>query len=166
MEKRDYKEIASMAANGDTKAFSKLYETLYREMYYTAYYCLRDDADTERAILGTVKDGFAAVGRLHSELSFKVFMMKSLCARIKIYFKEYNSSKNKGTPPAKGEFYVKTDFEALEDSERLVLALYAGGRFSEEEIAAFTGFTAGSVKKRLSRAFDKMGIKVPKQQNK
>ncbi len=148
-----------MATNGDAKAFSKLYETLYREMYYTAYYCLRSDADTERAILGTVKDGFAAVGRLHSELSFKVFMMKSLCSRIKLCYKEYNTGKNRGALPSKGEFYVKADFAALDDNERLVLALYAGGRFSEEEISAFTGFTAGSVRKRLSRAFDKMGIK-------
>ncbi len=158
MEKREYKEIASMAANGDAKAFSRLYETLYREMFYTAYYCLRDEADTEQAILGTVKDGFAAVGRLHSELSFRVFMMKSLCARIRLRFKEYAGNRQSAAPLRTGAFDAKAEFAELPENERLVAALYAGGRFSVEEIAAFTGMTAGAVRKRLSRAFEKLGV--------
>ena len=43
MDKQKYKELQVMAANGDMKAFARLYETIYREMYYTAYYSLADD---------------------------------------------------------------------------------------------------------------------------
>ena len=35
MDKREYKELSELAANGGTKAFARLYETVYREMYYT-----------------------------------------------------------------------------------------------------------------------------------
>ncbi len=146
-----------MAANGDAKAFSKLYETLYREMYYTAYYSVNGEADADRAVLGTVKDGFAAIGRLHSELSFKVFMMKSLCARIKLCFKEYNADKKNGAYAANESPDAKAVFAALEYGERLTLALYTGGRFSEEEAAAFTGLTTGAVRKRLARAIVVIG---------
>ena len=45
MDKREYKELSELAANGGTKAFARLYETVYREMYYTAFYTLCDDAD-------------------------------------------------------------------------------------------------------------------------
>ena len=40
MDKREYKELSELAANGGTKAFARLYETVYREMYYTAFYTL------------------------------------------------------------------------------------------------------------------------------
>ena len=45
MDKREYKELSELAANGGTKAFARLYETVYREMYYTAFYTLSDDPD-------------------------------------------------------------------------------------------------------------------------
>ena len=31
MDKREYKELSELAANGGTKAFARLYETVYRE---------------------------------------------------------------------------------------------------------------------------------------
>lgn len=58
MEKREYRELSELAANGDTKAFARLYETLYREMYYTACYSLTDEADAVDAVASTARDGF------------------------------------------------------------------------------------------------------------
>ena len=77
MEKREYRELSELAANGDTKAFARLYETLYREMYYTACYSLTDEADAVDAVASTARDGFSAVGKLRSEEAFRAFMMKS-----------------------------------------------------------------------------------------
>ena len=56
MEKREYRELSELAANGDTKAFARLYETLYREMYYTACYSLTDEADAVDAVASTARD--------------------------------------------------------------------------------------------------------------
>ncbi len=158
MEKQEYKELSSMAANGDMKAFSKLYETIYREMYYTAYYSLSEEAEAIRVITETVRECFAVIGKLRSEQVFRQYMMKNLCAKINYCFKEY---------AAEGieVFYdesrlrlnedgidIKQEFNRLSDTERLVAALYAGGRFKCDEISQFTGLSTANVKKKLDRA--------------
>ena len=158
MEKQEYKDTAALAANGDAKAFSHLYETLYRAMYYTAFYSLRSEADAVEAVLGTVKDGFAAIGRLRNENAFRLFMMKSLCARIKLLLKQYSDDYESDTQsPISSEDSVedlREDFWALPDIERVITALYAAGRFTADEIAAFMGMTAGTVRKKLKRGLE------------
>ena len=47
---------------------------------------------------------------------------------------------------------IKQEFNILPDTERLVCALYVGGRFRPEEIAQFTGLSLSTVKKKLDRA--------------
>lgn len=158
MDKQEYRELQQFAANGGTKYFGRLYETIYREMYYTAFYSLADDADAVEAVISAIRSGFSAIGRLHSERAFRLFMMKHLCSSIKVKFKEYAAegrelryNENELRPNADG-IDIKQEFNILPDTERLVCALYVGGKFRAEEIAQFTGMPAGAVKKNLSRA--------------
>ncbi|MGN1423326.1 MAG: hypothetical protein ACI4XA_08120 [Oscillospiraceae bacterium] len=155
MDKREYKEISALAANGDTKAFAHLYETIYREMYYTAYYTLADDADAVDVVMRTVKDGFSSVGKLRTEEAFRTFMMKSLCSRIKARLKEYPDG---AFSPRYGGSGIKREFERLSDSERLVAAMYVAGRFIPSEIAAYAGMSAGGVKKRLKSVLEQFEL--------
>lgn len=155
MDKREYKEISALAANGGTKAFAHLYETIYREMYYTAFYTLANDADAVAVVLRTVKDGFSSVGRLHTEQAFRTFMMKSLCSRIKSRYKEYSAD---GTPDVAESSDIKREFERLSYNERIVAAMYAAGRFIPAEISAFTGLSAGAVKKNLKSALEQFEL--------
>ena len=150
MTKKEYKNLASEAAGGDANAFSHLYELVYDEMYYSAFYSLKNDADTIEAVLGAARDGFRAVGRLHSEDSFRLFMMKTLCARIKTFFREY------GAQPETADFMIeaKSAMFQLENRDRLCAALYMGGNCTPDEIAMYTGMARGTVKKRLARALD------------
>lgn len=150
MNKREYRAIAAEAAGGDARAFSKLYELVYESMYYTAFYSLKNDTDTIAVVLGTARDGFRAVGRLHSEDSFRYFMMRTLCARIKTYFKEY------GQNPETDDYMIeaKSAMFELENRDRLCAALYMGGNCTPDEIAMYTGMARGTVKKRLGRALD------------
>ena len=157
MDKREYKEISALAANGDTKAFAHLYETIYREMYYTAFYTLANDADAVGVVLRTIKDGFSSVGRLHTEQAFRTFMMKSLCARIKARYKEY-SHDGADALSASGSSGIKREFERLSYNERIVAAMYAAGRFIPAEISAFTGLSAGAVKKNLKSAMEQFEL--------
>lgn len=150
MEKHEYKELSELAANGDTKAFARLYETLYREMYYTACYALSDEADAVEAVTSTVRDGFSAIGKLRSEEAFRTFMMKTLCARIRSKFREY-AAEERSFPEDNGEFDIMTEFRRLDDTERLISCLYIGGRFQPDEISAYTGISLSGVKKRLER---------------
>lgn len=158
MEKHEYKELQELAANGGMKYFGKLYETIYRQMYYTAFYTLRDDADTVDVITETVRSGFRAIGRLHSEAAFRLYMMRQLCSGIKAKFKQYSSSPDDGNavsirPNINSDgIDIKREFSSLPDTERLVFALYVGGKFRAEEIVQFTGLSLATVKKKLDRA--------------
>ena len=149
MDKREYRETCDLAANGDARAFSKLYALLYKEMYYTACYSLATDADAAEAVQGTAKDGFKSISRLRSEDSFRVFMMKTLCARIKMFFKEY-----KRTPPDEFRSELNERLFELESADRLCTAMYIAGRFTMEEISQYSGMSRSTVKKRLIRALD------------
>lgn len=153
MDKREYKQLISMSANGDAKAFSKLYESVYRDMYYTAFYSLKSDDDAIEAVTGAARDGFNSAARLRNETQFRVFMMRTLCARIKMFFKEYDDSALSGKQPE-----IKKMLFTLPDIERLLIVMHVGGRFSVEETAAFTGMTAGKVKKKLINAAKTLGI--------
>lgn len=150
MNKREYRAVAAEAAGGDARAFSRLYELVYESMYYTAFYSLKNDADATAVVLGAARDGFRAVGRLHSEDSFRCFMMRTLCARIKTYFKEY------GQNPETDDYMIeaKSAMFELENRDRLCAALYMGGNCTPDEIAMYTGMARGTVKKRLGRALD------------
>ena len=153
MDKKEYRQLISMAANGDAKAFSKLYETVYRDMYYTAFYSLKNDNDAIEAVTGAARDGFNSAARLRNEAQFRVFMMRPLCARIKMFFKEYDGGGLSGKQPE-----IKKMLFTLPDIERLLIVMHVGGRFSVEETAAFAGMTAGSVRKKLIKAAQMLGI--------
>lgn len=153
MDKREYKQLISMSANGDAKAFTKLYETVYRDMYYTAYYSLKNDDDAIEAVTGAARDGFSSAGKLRTEAQFRVFMMRTLCARIKMFFREYTDIELKGKQPE-----LKKKLFELPDIERLLIVIHVGGRFSVEETAAFTGMTVGGARKRIIKAKQTLGI--------
>ena len=146
MEKREYRELSELAANGDTKAFARLYETLYREMYYTACYSLTDEADAVDA----ARDGFSAVGKLRSEEAFRAFMMKTLCARIKSRLREYADEGRQPLPSSDG-FDVMVEFSRMSDTERIIGSMYIGGKFQPDEITAYTGFSSATIKKTIDR---------------
>ena len=138
-----------MAANGDARAFSKLYAMLHRELFYTANYSLANDKDAIEAVQGTAKDGFKAISRLRNEEAFRVFMMKTLCARIKMFFKEYKHS-----PPTEFDSELNESLFELEHADRLCAAMYIAGRFTMEEISQYSGMSKNTVRKRLIRALD------------
>ena len=150
MEKREYRELSELAANGDTKAFARLYETLYREMYYTACYSLTDEADAVDAVASTARAGFSAVGKLRSEEAFRAFMMKTLYARIKSRLREYADESRQPLPEG-DEFDVMVEFSRMSDTERIIGSMYIGGKFQPDEITAYSGFSSATVKKTIDR---------------
>ncbi len=149
MDKKEYRDTCDLAANGDARAFSKLYSLLYRDMYYTACYSLANDADAVEAVQGTAKDGFKAIGHLKNEEAFRMFMMKTLCARIKMFFKEY-----KNAPPKQFMSEINERLFEMEHADRLCAAMYIAGRFTIDEISQYSGMSKGTVRKRLIRALD------------
>lgn len=154
MDKQLYKELSSQAANGGTKAFAKLYESVYQPMYYTAYFSLYDNTEAVNLIRRTVREGFNAVGRLHSEKAFELFMMKTLCSQIK----ESNKGKTP-TPLERGEsFDITTEFSRLTEQERMVTCLYVVGKYAPDEISQFMGISKGAVRKLIKRTVESFSL--------
>ncbi|MBP1579965.1 MAG: hypothetical protein J6B57_07765 [Oscillospiraceae bacterium] len=147
MDKREYKELSELAANGGTKAFARLYETVYREMYYTAFYTLCVDADAVELVTASARDGMSAISKLRTEEAFRAFMLRNLCARIRTRLKE---SPVKPLPESDG-FDILAEFAKLEDSERLVAGMYIAAKLQPADIALYTGINSTAVNKTLER---------------
>lgn len=148
MDKEYYKSLSTRAADGDAKSFSKLYEMLYREMYYTAFYSLKTEEDAIDAVIGAARDGFNSIGRLRTEEAFELFMMRTLCSRIKTCFKDYGSDRTLPDDCSN----VKREFFKLDHLDRLCAVLYVAAHLDAYVISTYVGLTKGGVKKRLSNA--------------
>lgn len=155
MDKDFYRTLSTQAADGDAKAFSRLYEMLYRDMYYTAYYTLVDDEDAIEAVIGAARDGFNSISKLRTEEAFTVFMMKTLCARIKMRCKEYepNLKLDKNHPKLKRLFFT------LNATDRLIAVMHIAARMNVSLISAYTGMMKSGVKKRLDAALAALELK-------
>lgn len=154
MDKEYYKDLSTRAADGDAKAFSKIYEMIYREMYYTAYYTLLDDKDAIEAVTGAARDGFNSIAKLHTEEAFEIFMMKTLCARIKTRCREYPEN----AAPGEDQPTVKKVLFKLDPADRLITVLHIAAKLDAPVIAAYTGMMRGNVKKRLSAVITGLGL--------
>ena len=155
MDRDYYRELNAQATDGDAKAFSKLYEMLYRDMYYTAYYTLVDDEDAIEAVIGAARDGFNSISKLRTEEAFTVFMMKTLCARIKMRCKEYEPNLRLDSNHPK----LKRLFFTLNATDRLIAVMHIAARMNVALIAAYTGMMKSSVKKRLDAALAALELK-------
>lgn len=153
MDKDYYKDLSTKAADGDAKAFSKLYEIIYREMYYTAYYTLADDKDTTEAVIGAARDGFNSIAKLRTEEAFEMFMMKTLCARIKTRCKEYGDDIDLDGQPE-----IKQRLFRLGHIDRLIAVMYIAAKLPAPVIAAYMGMMKGGVKKRLAVALAELEL--------
>lgn len=147
MDKREYKELSELAANGGTMAFARLYETVYREMYYTAFYTLCDDADAVELVTASARDGMTTVNKLRSEDAFRAFMFRNLCARIRTKLRESPVQ----PVPENGGFDIRAEFSRLSDAERLVASMYIGAKLQPDEISLFTGMSSTAVNKTLEK---------------
>ena len=153
MDKEYYKDLSTRAADGDAKSFSKLYEVLYRDMYYTAFYTLANNEDAIEAVIGAARDGFNAIGRLRTSEAFEMFMMKTLCARIKTRCKEYGDVELDSDQPE-----IKKELFRLSHIDRLITVLYVCGRTKTPLISAYTGMMKSNVRKRLVNALTELDL--------
>ena len=154
MDKEYYKDLSTRAADGDAKSFSKLYEVLYRDMYYTAFYTLANDKDAIETVIGAARDGFNSIGRLRTSEAFEMFMMKTLCARIKTRFKEYGNDVEIDDDQPE----IKKELFKLDHIDRLITVLYVCGRTKTPVIAAYTGMMKSNVRKRLVNALTTLDL--------
>lgn len=153
MDKKEYRRYAVQSANGDAKAFAKLYGLINRNMYYTAFYTLKTEKEAVSAVTEIARETFGTISNLHSEQQFCTYMMKALCAKIKAVLKRYPDNSLDDDQPE-----IKELLFELPSIERMIAVMYIAGKFSCDDIASFMGMTSAGVRKKLERAKQKLGI--------
>ena len=123
-------------------------------MYYTAFYPLASEADSIEVVLGTARDAFNTINRLHNEESFRVFILKTLCARIRTFFKDYGDTMNDRDYGSE----IKNALFTLDNLDRMCVVMSIAAKFTPEEISFYSGMSKRAVKKRITRALNSAEI--------
>lgn len=154
---------ADLARQGDTEAFSKLYEGYYKDLYCFALYLLRNRHDAEDAVSDAVADAYARIGSLRKAESFGPWIFRILTAKCKRRLKEYTLKTGSlpETLSTQGrdiceDMDVREAFFRLEDADRLILSLHLFAGYTSREIARELKMSPGTVRSRQCRALKKM----------
>ncbi|HIZ55581.1 MAG TPA: RNA polymerase sigma factor, partial [Firmicutes bacterium] len=162
--------IITAAKEGDTLAFSKLYETVWNDLYRYAYYLLRVREDAEDAVQECAFEAYKGIHGLKSEEAFKGWIFSILYRVCKRKLKEY-VQKNKSIAldemeelrdvsdleqEAGNSVTLHRALDQLAPDDRLIVMLSVVGGYSGKEIAAILHKPHGTVRSRLSRALAKL----------
>ncbi|MBE6860793.1 MAG: sigma-70 family RNA polymerase sigma factor [Ruminococcus sp.] len=166
----DFKKYVSLAKNGDTDAFAKLYSLVYKDMYHIALYSLRNSQDASDAVSETVLDAFSSIGNLRNEEAFKHWIMKILSAKIKKKQREYMGSALEYDELCR-EFEefdyemieLKEALESLDDESRNILSMSVLGGYTSQEISKMFKMNAATVRSKLMRIKQHLKISLSKE---
>ena len=154
----DFKNDISLAAQGDTDAFARLYSEIYKDLYRVALSNLRSSEDAQDAVSEAVLDAFDSVKKLKSKEAFMSWFFSILFVKIKRRQREYMNApecvddKDIRTETDFESIEIKTALGKLDEDDRFVITMSALGGYKSEEIAQMCGLQSGSVRSKLSRA--------------
>lgn len=161
----DTKDLVLKSKQGDKDAFSQLYLLYKDSLYRYAYYRIGNVEDAMDAVSDTVLSAYQQIQNIKNPSAFSTYIFtihRSTCAR---YLKALVKNKqNEELGEDLEQVNSDSDFLSIElkqalmqigDDEREIVLLSISG-FNSKEIAKITGYTAGSVRSKLSRALAKM----------
>ncbi|MCI8670012.1 MAG: RNA polymerase sigma factor [Lachnospiraceae bacterium] len=160
-------ELVIKAKEGDTAAFSELYQQIYKDMYRYAYYMLENRQEAEDMVSDTVIEVYQGIRKLRGNEKFRAWVFKILSnkcrARRKQLTKKYLSlddeSVNRNLKTVneyEKEQDLKHAFEELTSEERDLVSMAVFGGYKSWEIGELMNMKAATVRSKISRAFAKM----------
>lgn len=159
----DYAELASKAMLGQADAFAQLYELVYQDLYRFALYTLKNGHDAEDVVSDTIMDAYLEIGSLRNAGAFKSWIFRILVNKCKKRLKQYIQKTTELPEDLAGserdvceDLDVRRAFAALNDEERLIIALNLFGGYSSREIGNTLLLSPGTVRSKQSRALKKM----------
>lgn len=163
----NFSEDVKLARNGDTNAFSRLYELVYKDLYHIALYNLRNSHDACDVVSDTVLDAFRGISSLKDENAFRGWIMRILSAKIKRKQREYFSETVELTEDDEPvvdfncEIYeLKQAMESLDAKSRMILSMAVLEGYTSEEISAVCRIKAGTVRSLLMRIKKKLRLEL------
>lgn len=164
--------LLKRAKDGDASAFSELYALYAKELYAYAYAILKNTQDAQDIVQDTCLKVYTHIQHIHSPERCKAYFFRVLSNTAKTHLRR------KSLTPVYGKFsevlcapedtagtaIQRADLQAALDTlsaeERQIVLLSALAGLSSREISEIVGLTAGSVRSKLSRAIQKMRIKL------
>lgn len=159
------------ARDGDTAAFSQIYEHWQGELYKYALYILGNRYDAEDAVSECFIEAFRGLKNLREPAAFKGWIFRILSIRCKRRIGEFIRARSTlnvddflflpSDGPALDEAGVENvqllkALEALKPDERMILILSTLHGYTTKEIAAILGRPHGTVSARLYRTYGKL----------
>lgn len=166
------KELVLKAQNGDTSAFSSLYGLYKSKLYSYAFFKLGNPEDAEDAVSDCVLTAFEQIGKLKKTEAFSSWIFRILYCSCSSKIKEQINRRNNDdidsainiSSESSEKFIEQQELRQalaiLSDEDKNIVLLSVVAGLTSKEIAKITGFTAGNVRQRLSRALSKMKDKL------
>lgn len=166
--KQNESALLRAAQRGDAAAFARLYSLYVGQLYRYALKYLGNSFDAEDAVSESTLRVFRSIGNVRNAEAFKAYYFRTLsnCAKTILRTKAKRSESFTEFFCARTEENVELEAEVRADvgaalktlnaKDLEIVLLSAVGGFSSREIAGMTGYTAGSVRSRLSRALGKL----------
>ena len=162
-------ELVQRAKKGDAEAFSKLYEEIYQDLYRFALYTLKNTHDAEDVVGDTVMDAWQEIRSLRRAEAFRAWIFRILINKCKKRLKQY-IDKTQELPEDLvskprdlcQDMDVRRAFAALQDEERLILAMNLFGGYTSREIGVQLQMSDNTVRSKQSRALKKMQANLEK----
>lgn len=156
-------KLVERAQSGDSEAFANLYREIYQDLYRFALYTLKHPQDAEDVVADTVTDAWKGIRLLRRAESFKAWIFRIMTNKCKIRLKEYMNKTGELSEEVPGQerdlcqdIDVRRAFSALDDGERLIIALHIFGGYSSREIGQQLMLSDNTVRSKQSRALKKM----------
>jgi RNA polymerase sigma factor (sigma-70 family) len=172
-------ELAALAQSGDSHAYQTLVEEHQTIAFRTAYLITGSAADAEDAVQEGFVKAFYALGRFRPDAPFRPWVLRivanearnrrrSAGRRERLALRAAEDPLSGGAVPSPEAALLETEqraellaaVEELDEEDRLVIACRYFIELSEEETAAALDWRRGTVKSRLSRALERLRVRM------
>ena len=163
-QRNDNRVLVKQAARGNAKAFATLYEQIYEDLFRFALFTLRHKEDAEDAVANGCLKAFRSMAALRHPEKFRSWMFQIVANECRMI----QRAKSRHAEEELGEqieanvadpalsIDLETALRALSEEERLAITLSVFGGFNSEEIGAFLGLAAGTIRSLKSRGYEKL----------
>lgn len=162
----DYSDYVIKAKQGDRDAFVCLYKMYRDRLYHYAWYKIGNSEDAMDAVSDTVLSAFEQISRLKSPKAFSSWLFSIHSASCNKYLKSVVKRREEENIDdfeipcndicTELSLELREALSRLNEQEREIVLLSVVAGFTSKEIAKATGYTAGAVRSKQSRALTKM----------
>lgn len=164
------RKIVEKAMNGDKDSFSELINYLKMDLYKIAKVRLKNEDDILDAIQETIISSYKSIKKLNNPDNFKKWIIKILINKCNnIYLEKNNKNISLEEFTNIYEYEDEKDFSNIEmedilkylnDEEKMIITLYYLEDYKSKEIAWLLDMNENTVKTKISRAKNKLKIKL------